>query len=626
MYTALFIGAILLSGILVTAADVLLFCPEKKAKTICHIFFRDTIFVNLLTFAVSRYALGAEKIFFPNQHLAIYGLKLLAVSLVLGLIYLCFEGLVSGFFAFEKDETKEHKGRAWTARIISAVLFTLGVAAITGTNFAKTAFNDISPDEMLVTLMSPITGTGSDVMNLALEGPFLLTALFATIFCMIVFPKWKFVYRGKEKTKTILSAFARRIVALVLSVLILAGGLAFGIKELQLNKLYAAYVDEDPFIEEHYKNPAEVKMQFPEKKRNLIHIYLESVENSYLSRELGGYMQDNLMPELTDLAREGFNFSHLSDRKQLGGPTTTYGATWSVASMVNQCFGFPMKVPVDGNAYGTPDHFIPGAFGLGDILHQQGYVQEVMFGADADFGGLTYMYESHGDFTIFDYKSAKKDGWIPKDYLEWWGFEDDKLYEFAKKEITRLYETGKPFNFTMENADTHFPDGYLSPGVGNKYDSQYANVIAYSSSQVTEFVRWIQAQPFYENTTVILIGDHLSMDQKFFKDFDSNYKRTTYNLILNPAPSVANTAEETTLNRMWATFDMFPTILASLGVQIEGERLGLGTNLFSGAPTIYEQYPNDDLWDTFYKRSNFYNQQFLLSQRGEFTGDNITTY
>ena len=38
-------------------------------------------------------------------------------------------------------------------------------------------------------------------------------------------------------------------------------------------------------------------MSFPSKKRNLIHIYLESIENTYLSEELGGYMNYNLMPE-----------------------------------------------------------------------------------------------------------------------------------------------------------------------------------------------------------------------------------------------------------------------------------------------------------------------------------------
>lgn len=34
--------------------------------------------------------------------------------------------------------------------------------------------------------------------------------------------------------------------------------------------------------------------------------------------------------------------------------------------------------------------------------------------------------------------------------------------------------------------------------------------------------------------------------------------------------------------------DLFPTILASIGASIPGERLGLGTNLFSGERTLQE--------------------------------------
>ena len=34
--------------------------------------------------------------------------------------------------------------------------------------------------------------------------------------------------------------------------------------------------------------------------------------------------------------------------------------------------------------------------------------------------------------------------------------------------------------------------------------------------------------------------------------------------------------------------DMFPTTLASLGAVIDGDRLGLGTNLFSDKPTLAE--------------------------------------
>ncbi len=614
----------LLAGAVICLLDIFFFLKEKKAASIVHIVFRDVIFTNLLTLAVSKYVFHVANVFAPSLHQPIYPLKYFALAVVLGLVWLFIDGILRGVLTFESDAPKK-KGGAWTMRIIAAVLFALGVAAFTGTEFGLEAFNGISPDEMLITLISPITGTGSDVMALAIEGPFLKTAFWTAVFCLIVFPNRKIVYRGK-KAVTLVNGFARRLVALILSVLLLVGGVAFGYQKLQLDKLRLAYTEDSPLVEENYVNPREVKMQFPEKKRNLIHIYLESVENSYLSKELGGYMSENLMPELTELSKEGVNFSHLPDRSQFGGPTTMYGCTWSVASMVNQGFGIPMKVPMDGNSYGTPGNFMPGAVSMGDILKQQGYVQEVMFGADADFGGLTYYYQTHGDFKIFDYKYAKDEGFIPKDYYEWWGFEDDKLYEFAKQEITRLYETGKPFNFTMENADTHFPDGYLSPGVENKYDQQYANVIAYSTAQVVDFVRWIQAQPFYENTTIVLIGDHPSMDKNFFQDFDASYQRTTFNLILNPAPSVANTPVERTYNRVWNNFDFLPTILSALGVKIEGERLALGTNLFSNEPTLCERVGYGIVYDEFVKRSSFYNENFLLGKYKEFEGDNVTTY
>ena len=47
------------------------------------------------------------------------------------------------------------------------------------------------------------------------------------------------------------------------------------------------------------------------------------------------------------------------------------------------------------------------------------------------------------------------------------------------------------------------------------------------------------------------------------------------------------------VNREFNTMDMFPTTLASLGVNIEGNYLGLGVNLFSDQPTISEQYGRD---------------------------------
>ena len=50
-----------------------------------------------------------------------------------------------------------------------------------------------------------------------------------------------------------------------------------------------------------------------------------------------------------------------------------------------------------------------------------------------------------------------------------------------------------------------------------------------SSKQVDDFLSWIKQQDFYENTTVVIVGDHGTMDVDFLDDIDSYYERTMYN-------------------------------------------------------------------------------------------------
>ena len=76
--------------------------------------------------------------------------------------------------------------------------------------------------------------------------------------------------------------------------------------------------------------------------------------------------------------------------------------------------------------------------------------------------------------------------------------------------------------------------------------------------------------------------------------------------IINPAVEPVNEK-----NRTFGTFDMFPTTLAAMGVEIPGDRLGLGTNLFSATPTLAEVHGVDYLNGEFQKNSDFYNSKFL---------------
>jgi phosphoglycerol transferase len=188
----------------------------------------------------------------------------------------------------------------------------------------------------------------------------------------------------------------------------------------------------------------------------------------------------------------------------------------------------------------------------------------------------------------------------------WWGYEDEKLFAYAKEELSRLSQTSQPFNLTFLTADTHFPDGYVCKLCKNEHESQYANAISCSSRQVANFISWVQQQNFYSNTTIVIVGDHLSMDTKFFANLDPAYQRTTINIIIN---SPVNS--KFTKNRNFCTFDMFPTTLASLGATIKGDRLGLGTNLFSGVPTLAETVGIESLNKELDKHSNFYNNTFI---------------
>lgn len=627
----MFLTLAVIGGVLVGAVDAFLL---QKKQSFIKLFLRiiaDGLCSNFIAIGICdiilRYTEGNG--FFPmSAHTAAFPWMYFAAAVLSGLAILLVFAVIDGKLIFGREESSKKAGHI-VLKIASVLIFALGCAALTGTVWGKETFGDLSPDQMIINLFSPTEGTSDDIMTTLWTGPVLRTVIFTFFWIVFVFSDRTLSICKKGREICFFSGLAKRITSLVLALAMLVGGCAYGINQFQLIKLFKMYVIDASFIEDNFADPREVKMQFPEKKRNLVHIYLESMENSYTSTDMGGYMDENLIAPLTELAKEGISFSHLD--KGFGGPVPTAGCTWSVASMVNMNTGLPMKVPVGGNDYGSPDNFLPGAATLGDILASQGYEQTVMFGATAKFGGLDHFYTSHGEFNILDYDAAKAKGWIPEDYYVYWGFEDDKLYEFAKDEITRLSQTGKPFNFVMETADTHFPDGYVGPNTPTPRDNQYANVIAYSASETVKFVRWIQQQPFYENTTIVIIGDHNSMDKKFFADFDEDYIRTTFNLFLNvPEEMTVNVSEKTTQNRWWANYDMFPTILASIGVKIEGEKLGLGTNMFSGEKTLFEENGGEKGWkstsEAFEAKSTFYNENILVGDNLPFDNKNVTYY
>lgn len=361
----------------------------------------------------------------------------------------------------------------------------------------------------------------------------------------------------------------------------------------------ASVTHSSTIFEEEYMDPATVTILFPKQKRNLILIYMESMEATYSSVEDGGGKPYNYIPELTQMAKDYINFSNDGD---LGGAATCPDTGWTMGGLFSSVTGVPYKIPGDGNDAGEMGEYLPGILSLGDVLEQAGYENYFMCGSNAAFGGRAAFYTQHGDYQILDYGSAKKDGIIPEDYSVYWGMEDAKLYEYAKTKLTEIASEAEPFNFTMLTVDTHATDGYFCSLCENQYAEQYANALACASRQVWEFVEWAKEQEWYENTTIVITGDHISMKADFWDDI-GDYDRKIYNCFVNVPEEIEY---EQRTNRDFTILDMFPTILTAMDVQIEGNRLGLGTNLFSTEPTLLEKMG----WETYENElklnSNYY--------------------
>lgn len=374
--------------------------------------------------------------------------------------------------------------------------------------------------------------------------------------------------------------------------------LFYAIYNYQIISYVFDVVKKSDLYEKYYVDPRYVNITFPDKKRNLIHLYLESVETSYMSKESGGAQKESYMPELEVLANDNINFSH---QDKLGGSYTLEGTQWTIASIVAQESGIPLLLPITAKSYDNDSSFLSGVYTIGEVLEKNGYVNEVIMGSDSNFACTSNFYKQHGNYIISDYNTAIKEKRISSDYFVFWGYEDQKLFKFAKEDITKLAAGDKPFNFVIETIDTHTPDGYVCDCCEHKYDNQYANVIACQSKQVNEFINWCKKQSWYENTTIVITGDHNSMSEKFFKHLDHDYIRTPYNCIINSPIS-----SEYCKNRKFSVIDLYPTMLAALGAKIDGDQLGLGVNLFSGKKTLIERFGFKKINQEVKKRSELY--------------------
>ena len=459
-----------------------------------------------------------------------------------------------------------------------------------------TVYGRIGFDSILFTLQSSLSGVQSDLVKSYLLSGLLPAVVCTALSCAVLLVLRRLPVRG--------------VISIVTAIALSMGLLGYAAVDVELTDYIYGLFFPTKLFEDEYVDPGTVSITFPEEKRNLVYIMLESMETTYLSEELGGASDVNLIPELYDLARENINFSHTD---AVGGFHATTGAKWTIGAIVAQTAGIPLKVPAgiddQQNGYGKDGVFLPGVTSITNILNDAGYHTSFLCGSDADFGGRRTYFKTHGMDVVYDIFTARRDGIVPSDYYVWWGMEDKHLFEYAKRELTAISQQEEPFAFTMLTVDTHHIGGYQCSYCTDEFEETYEQSISCSSRQVLSFINWLKEQPFYENTTVVITGDHLSMDNGYFqRNVDPAYDRMVYNCILNAPISATNTK-----SREYCSVDLFPTTLAALGCTIEGNRLGLGVNLFSGLPTLAERWGFARFDSELAKTSDYYSAHFFTA-------------
>jgi len=507
----------------------------------------------------------------------------------------------------ETKKSAEKKARGadkWSSRakkiVLSAVfgfIWLLAGGLFSIALWYKKTFN-ISFDDLLFTLLSPIGGTGQSTVGdiIAACLPTLAVCI-AVLIAALVFV-WK-----RERAFVILRRVCAGVVAASFIFSAVFAVFAFKIPAYLMKDREASEVYEKEFID-----PATVKITGDEDAKNLICIYLESMETTYAWKKWNIITQEpiNFIPNMTALAEEYVSFSN---NERLGGFHSIIGTGWTMGALMGTTSGVPFSLAVFGegsqNSLGRDGTFLNGLTALGDILEEKGYRQEFLCGSDISFAGRDTYFTVHGNYELFDYYTAIEEGYIAEDYKVWWGFEDEILYKIAKDEITELYESGEPFNFTMLTVDPHHVGGYVCNLCTDEYESRVERVVSCADRQIASFIEWCKTQPFFEDTTIVIMGDHPRMDTHLVGD-TAYFDRTMYNCFINSQATPVNTQ-----NRVCTSLDMFPTILSAMGFTVEGERLGLGTNLFSSLPTLPEKYGYDWFEEEMNKPSDYYEEKFI---------------
>lgn len=330
-------------------------------------------------------------------------------------------------------------------------------------------------------------------------------------------------------------------------------------------------VEIENYLNSNYKKPDE-KLAGIAKNRNVIIVSMESLQDFVINNTVNG---QEITPFLNDFINESYYFNNLYHQ-------TGQGKTSDAEFLIENSL-YPLGRGAVFFTHATNEyHATP------EILKNYGYYTAVLHANNKSFWNRDVMYPNIGYdryFSLNDYEVNEENsiGWGLKD-VDFFNQSIEKLKTIPQPFYTKLITLTNHFPFNLDEEDK-FVDEYDS---NSKTLNRYFPTVRYMDEALKQFVEGLKAAGLYENSIIILYGDHYGISENH-NEAMSQYlgKEITpmESVQLQRVPFIIHIPGVTdkkpkVISKVSGQVDIKPTILHLLGIDTKNG-VHFGQDLFS---------------------------------------------
>ncbi len=353
-----------------------------------------------------------------------------------------------------------------------------------------------------------------------------------------------------------------------------------------IQDLFIIFFQKTSFYEDNYIFYSLKNDNLPERKKNLILIFAESLEQSYANPDL---FPNSLLPELTKQA--GLSFSEFLQ---------TDGTDNTISALTAALCAIPVMPVLPEFSRNHIKFTFPSALCLTDVLNKAGYDTYFYFSETEHFSNKVNLLKEHGIKNVIGATTLRRNE-DDNGLTDFSAVKDSKTFEVAKEKILELSQKKSPFFMGILTINTHEPVGYLEKNcqTANNTFNEFARIVFCTDRQISDFIDFIKKTPLFHDTVIAVVGDHLARQNPLYETLEKNRHRLIFNRFINiPTPLSAN--------RSFSMLDLTPTLLEAAGFPLPEKGFGLGRSLLSQEQTLIEKYGIQHMKKEMLKNSAFY--------------------